>query len=71
MIQNSSAAADKIQNSQQGFTLIELLVVIAIIANGANVLWADLHVECDRWSFLVSGKAIPGFTTSDYYFMPK
>ncbi len=39
--------------------------------NGANVLWADLHVECDRWSFLVSGKAVPGFTTSDYYFMPK
>jgi len=38
---------------------------------GANVLWADLHVKWDRWSFLVAGKSMPGFYAMDYFFMAK
>jgi len=40
-------------------------------SNGANVLWLDLHVKWDRWSFLVSGKPVSGYTACDYYFVPK
>lgn len=39
--------------------------------SGANVGWADLHAKWDKWSFLVAGKSVTGFTTIDYFFMPK
>ncbi len=39
--------------------------------SGANIAWLDGHAQWWKWGVVMAGKVVPGYTTSDYYFLPK